>query len=116
MALSGAQIMGLVGGLLGGLLIGGLGFRLTQSSIPTSPSKPAVVSKEVTYSVRTEPFGATILIDNQVIGTAPMILSFAPTPEKSKYTLTFSHPGFASTQIEYLAEKDTEATITLKAQ
>jgi hypothetical protein len=109
MAQSGAQIAGVVGGLLGGLAVGFLGFRLTQTP-------PSTTNREVTYSVRTEPFGATISVDNNVLGTAPMVLLFAPTPEKSKYQLTVSYPGFISTSFTHLAEKNEEATITLTPQ
>ena len=116
MARSGAQIAGLVGGLLGGLAVGFLGLRLTQSPTPATPTKAPPSYKEITYSVRTEPFGATISIDNQVIGTAPITLTFAPTPQKPTYTLTVSHPGFASKQLAYTPEKNEAATITLEAQ
>jgi hypothetical protein len=111
---SAAQIVGLLAGVAGGFVVGLFGFRATQSAPP--PPTKAIVSKEVKYSVRTEPFGATISIDNQVVGTAPMVLTFSTTQEKSSYSLNFSHPGYASRQLELRPEKDEEATITLEAQ
>jgi hypothetical protein len=106
------QLAGLIGGVIGGFVVGLFGFRATQST-PLPKEKP-IVSKEFKHSIRTEPFGATLSIDNQTVGTAPMVLIFSSTPEKSKYTLTVSHPGYASKQIEIQPSKDEETLITLE--
>lgn len=98
-----AAVAGLAGGYLG------------YGALRPSPEPPALVeSKDFRYSIRTDPYGATITVDGQVIGKAPMVLTFSPTKEKPQYQVTISHPGYTPKDLTLRPEKDEETTVTLE--
>jgi hypothetical protein len=60
------------------------------------------VVEELLLKVACEPKGAKILVDGVAAGEAPADLKLSWSLSRAKHVLTFSHPGYATKQVEVL--------------
>jgi hypothetical protein len=105
-----------------GLAGGYFGYRLAIPAAPAAPPAPAATAapKEpppkpprYRYDLHITPYGASVAIDGEVVGQAPLVLSFAPTAARPDYSVEVSAPGYVTWKRKLTPTRDDELTVSL---
>ena len=79
-----------------------------------APAPPVVGPNAIEIVVRSEPGGATILVDGAAVGPAPATVKLNPGPHRLRASMSGYYPA-AETKIQVGASEPKEHTLTLVA-